>query len=43
MPSKPWELYDAEGPSSDDLPKAVFTIFLLLIIASITVSTLFGA
>lgn len=43
MPSTPWELYEAEAPSSSDVSRALTFIFATILIIGILVSTFLGA
>lgn len=43
MPSTPWELYEAEGPTKNDVKKALTFILATIVVIGIVVSTFFGA
>ena len=43
MPSTPWELYEAESFTKDDLKKALTFILATIVVVGIVVSTFFGA
>ncbi len=43
MPSTPWELYDAESFTKNDVKKALTFIIATIIVIGIIVSTFLGA